>query len=332
VNQSIPARRNGHSRRDFIRFAAASLAVGTTCGQRFLAAAAPAGHSTHAIPPLGVLLATTYKTGTLEERLDRAKAGGFDCVQMDMECVGLAEMPDEIAREMPDRIRRAAASRGIEIASVAGTFNMAHPDAEERKAGLRRLRVIAEACSGMGTSKIHICTGTRSLRSMWAPSEDNDKPDAWRDMADCVRAATDIARQANVVLGFEPEVGNVVDSAKKSRQILDEIGSPHLKVTLDPANLFHTGELPRMDEILDEAFALVGKDIVMTHAKDLDRDGAAGHIPAGTGKMDYAHFMQLLVKYNYSGPILLHGLSEEQVPGCLAFVRGKRDAALRSAT
>src|SRR5436305_12847000 len=73
-------------------------------------------------------------------------------------------------------------------------------------------------------------------------------------MGDCVREATDIARQAKVVLAFEPEVSNVVDSARKARRLLDEIGSPQLKVTMAPANLFHAGELPRMKEILDEAF------------------------------------------------------------------------------
>ena len=36
-------------------------------------------------------------------------------------------------------------------------------------------------------------------------------------MAACFREAAEIARQANVILGFEPEVGNVVDSARKSR-------------------------------------------------------------------------------------------------------------------
>ena len=325
--RSIDLRRNGGSRRDFLRYVGASLAIGTTCGPRLLAGAAP---QTPSVPPLGVLLATTYTTGTVEERLDRAKAGGFTCVQMAMDCAGLPEMPDAIPADLPGRIRRAAAARGIEIASLTGTFNMTHPDPEERKAGLRRLRVIAEACAGMGTSNIHICTGTRNPRSKWAPHPDNGLPDAWRDMAACIREAAEIARQTNVVLGFEPEVGNVVDSGQKARRIMDEIGSPHVKVTLDPANLFHTGELARQAEILDETFALVGKDIVMTHAKDVDRDGAAGHVPAGKGKLDYAHFMQLLVRYNYKGPILLHGLTEEQVPECLGFVREKRDAALRA--
>jgi sugar phosphate isomerase/epimerase len=250
---------------------------------------------------------------------------------MAMNCAGLPEMPDRIPAGLPGRIRRAATDRNIKIASVTGTFNMAHPDPEQRKVGLRRLRVIAESCSEMGTSYIHICTGTRNTKNMWAPHPDNDLPETWKDMAACFREAAEIARQANVILGFEPEVGNVVDSARKARRIMDETGSPHLKVTLDPSNLFHTGELPRMKEILDEAFAMVGKDIVMTHAKDLDRDGAAGHLPAGKGKMDYAHFMRLLIAYKYKGPILLHGLTEQQVPECLAFLREKRDNAVRSA-
>ena len=109
---------------------------------------------------------------------------------------------------------------------------------------------------------------------------------------------------------------------------LDEIGSPHLKVTMDPANLFHKGELPRMKEILDEAFSLVGKDVVLCHAKDLDHDGEAGHIPAGHGVLDYDRYMSLLRKYEFKGPVLLHGLTPEQVPGCLAFVRAKLASSL----
>jgi sugar phosphate isomerase/epimerase len=104
---------------------------------------------------------------------------------------------------------------------------------------------------------------------------------------------------------------------------MDEIGSPFLKVTLDAANLFHTGELPRMSEILDEAFALIGKDIVLAHAKDLDRDGDAGHVAAGQGKLDYDRYVSLLHRYRFPGPLLLHGLSEAQVPGCVAFLRQK---------
>ena len=158
---------------------------------------------------------------------------------------------------------------------------------------------------------------------MWRRHPDNDSPEAWRNMVACVRAAVEVVKPFGVTLGFEPEVNNVVDSAKKARRLMDEIGSPHLKVTMDAANLFHAGELPHMSEVLDRAFALVGKDIVMAHAKDLSHDGDAGHEAAGHGKLDYDRYLSLLHAYGFKGPLLLHGLSEAQVPGCVAFLREK---------
>jgi len=278
-------------------------------------------------PPLiqiGILLGT-FGRGPLEARLDAVKACGLDCVQVSMDCAGLPDMPEHIPPEVAGRIRRLAADRGITIGSVQGTFNMSHPDAEQRRMGLRRLRVLAGACAQLGTSKIHICTGTRDRDSMWRRHPENNSPAAWRDMIACVREATEIAQQARVVLAFEPEVNNVVDSAQKARKLMDEIGSPFLKVTMDAANLFHVGEMPRMKEILDEAFALIGKDVVLAHAKDLDHDGDAGHLAAGQGKLDYDRYLSLLHRYQFPGPLLLHGLSEAQVPGCVAFLREKLD-------
>src|ERR1019366_5320023 len=115
---------------------------------------------------IGILMGTFSRT-TLEARLDAVKTCGLDCVQLSMGCAGLPDMPDTIAPETADRIRHEAAVRGIEIASVQGTFNMSHPDAEQRRAGVRRLRVLAEACPQLGASKIHICTGTRDRDNMW---------------------------------------------------------------------------------------------------------------------------------------------------------------------
>lgn len=295
------------SRRSFLALAGVA-SIGTVRGQ------SPEG------PQIGILLATTYTTGTLEARLDEANAHGLACVQVSMSCAGLPEMPDEIPAGLPARFQREAAARGLKVASVQGTFNMCHPDAEHRRQGLRRLRVLAEAFPRM---PIHICTGTRDRTSMWRRHPENNSPEAWRDMAACVREASDIARQAKGVLAFEPEVNNIVDSARRARQLMDEIGSAHLKVTMDPANLFPAGTLPRMTEILEEAFALVGKDIVLAHAKDLDHDGDAGHKAAGEGLLDYDLYMRLLRAHRFAGPLLLHGLSRVQVPGCVAFLRAK---------
>ncbi|MHB8897967.1 MAG: sugar phosphate isomerase/epimerase family protein [Thermoguttaceae bacterium] len=309
--------------------AAGIATVGAACARR-LSAAAETPEKPALPMPIGILLAT-FSRPTFEARLDAAAACGLECVQWSMACAGLAATPETIEPELVARIRREADARRIAIASLEGTFNMSHPDPEHRRDGLRRLGVLAAQCRPLGTSKIHICTGTRDPGSMWRRHADNDSPEAWRDMVACVRQATGIAREAGVILAFEPEVNNVVDSARKARRLLDEVGSPHLKVTIDGANIFHTGDLARMSEVLDEAFDLIGNDIVLAHAKDLSRDGDAGHEAAGHGKLDYDHYLSLLLGRGYRGPLLLHGLSEAQVPGCAAFLRDKLARAVARA-
>ncbi len=308
------------TRRRWLRMAGA-LTAGAELAKTVSTLAAPCNQKAP-LMQIGILI-KTFERSTLEARLDVVKACGLNCGQLSMNCAGLPAMPDKVAPELVARIRREADARGITFTSLEGTFNMSHPEPEQRRIGLRRLRVLAAICRSLGTSKVHVCTGTRDPDNMWRRHPDNESPEAWHDMVACMREATGIARQEGVILAFEPEVNNVVDSAKKARRLMDEIGSPHLKVTMDAANIFHAGELARMRDVLDQAFALVGKDIVLAHAKDLSHDGDAGHEAAGQGKLDYDHYISLLYDYGFQGPILLHGLTEAQVPGCVAFLRDK---------
>jgi sugar phosphate isomerase/epimerase len=133
-------------------------------------------------------------------------------------------------------------------------------------------------------------------------------------------AATAIAEDVGVTLVFEPEVNNVVNTAVKARRLLDEIASPHLQVVIDGANLFQAGQLARMRHVLEEAFDLLGDDIRMAHAKDLEKDGDAGHQAAGTGVLDYGYYMICLDRVGFEGSVILHSLDEARVPASRDFV------------
>ncbi len=269
------------------------------------------------------IFAKTFARPTLEESLDAVAARSIRAVQFNLSCAGLPSMPEEIDSVSVAHIRDALAARSLTMAAVSGTFNMVHPDREQREDGLPRLGVLAAACAGLCTSVITLCTGTRDPDDMWRRHPDNDTPEAWDDLLTSMREAVRLAEDADVTLAFEPEVANVVDSARKARRLLDEVGSPRLKVVLDPANIFHAGELPRMRAILDEAFDLLGPDIVLAHAKDLSHDGEAGHEAAGRGLLDYDHYLALLNGLGRDIPLILHGLSEDQVDASVAFLRSK---------
>ena len=143
-------------------------------------------------------------------------------------------------------------------------------------------------------------------------------------MVACVREATEIARRDARGPGLRTRGEQRGGFGPKARRLLDEIASPHLKVTIDPANMFPAGELPRMREILDEAFALVGKDIVLAHAKDLDHDGDAGHLAAGQGKLDYDRYLSVLRTHAVPRAAVAPWAKRREVPGCVAFLRQKR--------
>jgi len=269
------------------------------------------------------IMTRTFVRPSLEETLDAVKSYGLSCVQFSLSSAGIANLPDRIEPELSGRIRQALAVRDLSMAAISGTFNMIHPDPQERESGLRRLEVLAAACEWMGTSLITLCTGTRDPDNMWRRHPANDSPEAWRDLVVSMAEAVRLAELYGVTLGVEPEVSNVVDSAAKARRLLDELRSPRLKIIMDGANLFHTGELPHMREILTEAFDLLGEDIVLAHAKDLSQDGAAGQEAAGTGLLDYDHYLALLRRAGFTGGLILHSLSEAQVANSVQFLRNK---------
>ena len=137
------------------------------------------------------------------------------------------------------------------------------------------------------------------------------------------------AEAAGVTVAFEPEINNVASDAQKSRRLIDDMGSPNLKVVMDAANIFGEDDLPRMREVLDEAFDLLGDHVAIAHGKDLDHGGDAGHLAAGTGKLDYAHYVRLLCGLSFDVPVILHGLTEAQVDASAGMLRGHA-AAYRS--
>jgi sugar phosphate isomerase/epimerase len=102
------------------------------------------------------------------------------------------------------------------------------------------------------------------------------------------------------------------------------VGSPRLRLVMDPANYFHPAMLPRMREVLEDVFAHVGRYISLAHAKDVrlpepGRDECV-RPAAGTGVLDYALYLNLLRAAGYDGGLIMHSLSETELPASQAYV------------
>jgi sugar phosphate isomerase/epimerase len=271
------------------------------------------------------IFAFTFVRPTVEEVFDRIKVYGLEHTEFNFTAIRMQEVPDQIDEAMAQRVRTAAAERGITVDSVGGYTNIVHPDLEQRQAEMKRLLGLIRAARSLGTGVVALCTGSRDPESMWRWHPANEGQDAWDDLCASLTEAIRVAEDHDVTLTIEPEVNNIVHTAEKARRLLDEFKSPRLKVTFDGANIFHKGDLPKMHELLTEAINLLAGDIILAHAKDLDHDGDAGHLAAGQGKLDYNHYIGLLKKAGFAGPILLHGLEEDQVESSIGYVRSFLD-------
>jgi sugar phosphate isomerase/epimerase len=273
------------------------------------------------------IFAKTFGRLSMPETLDAVADAGFTTMQFNMSLTGGSSMPDEIPAGEAAAVEEECSRRGLDMAAVSGTYNMAHPDPAFRAEGLRRIGEIIAAARPLGTSCVTLCTGSRDAGDMWRWHRDNATPEAWSDMRAGVEAALIVAEQHGVTLAFEPEHNNVVDDAAAGRRLLSELDSPNLKAIIDPANLFPGGGLAHQSDTLREAFELLGDELVLAHAKDVGADGTI--VAAGHGDLDYELYLTLLRALDRDVPLILHGLAEAEVPSSRDFVQAQAEIARR---
>jgi sugar phosphate isomerase/epimerase len=265
------------------------------------------------------IFAKTFAGDNPATVLDAAKHAGFECVQYNMACSGLGAMPDAISADITKAIKMA--STDMPIVAVSGTYNMISPLTLTRGFGMARLQVLAKSCAGMGTNVITLCTGTRDATDQWRHHADNNSKEAWHDLCVEMAKALKFAEKNKIILGIEPELGNVVNSAAKARQLLDEMQSDNLKIIFDAANLFEVATLSEQHKIVAQSIDLLAEDIIMAHAKD--RDASGNFVTAGTGVLDYDFYLQCLGAIDFDGPLVTHGLTADEAPHVAKFLKAK---------
>ena len=265
------------------------------------------------------IFAKTFAGSSPQAVLTQVKAAGFDVAQYNLACSGLSSMPDAIDDKVIKEIRGAVATSGVKLSALSATYNMIHPDVISREIGHRRLAIVAKAASDLSIPMITLCTGTRDPHDQWTNHPDNSGKKAWRDLIDSMVVAIGIADRFDVDLGVEPELANVVSGSAKAKQLIDECKSPRIKIVLDAANLFEVEPLAEQRRIVAEAIDILSPHIAMAHAKDRDAQGS--FVAAGTGVLDYPHFMSCLNRAGFTGPLVTHGLSANAAPGVAAFLK-----------
>jgi sugar phosphate isomerase/epimerase len=189
-----------------------------------------------------------------------------------------------------------------------------------RTIGLRRLSVLAAAAKELGVPVLSLCTGSRDSENMWRHHPENLEPSAWADLVATMTTAIAIAAQHDVLLGIEPEPGNVVRTSAHAQRLLSESPSDRLGIVLDPANLLGDDLSPAaVTDAIDLGLELLASRTILAHGKDRAADGTVA--APGQGIVPWDRFLCGLRDSGFDGPLILHGFPVAQAPESAAFVR-----------
>ncbi len=264
----------------------------------------------------------TFAAKDVQWCFEEVSAHGIAQVHYNMVCSGLTELPLDIPQEALKAARHAADENNIQIIGLSSTFNMIHPEVDVREEGLQSLNALCAAAPILGTNMVSLCTGSKDPLNKWKWHPENSSESAWKDLMITMDRALSIAEEKDVILGVEPENGNVVKDAPSARRLLDQIRNDRLRIILDPANLFEQVDHPdQIRDLISEACELLAGDVVVAHAKDRSLRGRV--LPAGHGDIDFEFFIGQLKQIGFDGPVILHGLDEKDVGFAANYLRSK---------
>lgn len=251
------------------------------------------------------IFAKTYPLGSPAAIFNAATCDGFSTVQFNLSCIGLDPLPAELPIDDIADLKTVAADAKIEFAALSGTYNMAHPDGHIRAAARLGFANVVNAAALMGAPIVTLCTGSRNPLDMWSAHPDNNSPQAWHDMRQELDFAIELAQRHGLLLGIEPEPGNIVCDVAASIRLIAELGNgAPVGFVLDCANLV-SGRLTDQRRVVDEAVDRLGGHTILAHAKDIHADGTVAC--PGEGAVDLPNFISRLHDIGYDGALIAHG-------------------------
>lgn len=241
----------------------------------------------------------------------RMRASGVTTCQWNFRTLGRPPIDPTVTPEDCAAIRKTLHAGGVGIWGLSATYNIADPDRGQREhMTAKALKQITYAPQ-LGAEVVTLCSGTRDPENMWRAHPDNATPEAWEDAMSTLGRLARQASDSGVLLGIEPERGNIVSSADAAVRMLDLFGpGAPFSIVLDPANLLSVGQLPDQAGILTDAFERLGARTSALHAKDVV---ASGYSAAGAGGLDYELIARLHRQYTPDVPVIIQDARPDDV-------------------
>ena len=202
----------------------------------------------------------------------------------------ISGVTDERAAEIVSIYRRA----GVEVACIGVFTNLLEPDDVELAANLDYFERHMEIAAANGVPFVATETGfVPGRRGVQLGTYES----AFGRLVDGFKALADRAERHGVDVCLEACVLDPVPSAKRTRDFILQVGSPRIKVLLDPANLIANSSE-------EDMFRYLLPHLGYFHGKDRKVNDAKGRV-VGDGDIDWPLFLELYHRHAEGAPFIL---------------------------
>jgi len=216
--------------------------------------------------------------------------------------------PQTIDDDVAARIRDALDDAGLECYSIASPFFKCELDSDDQyKQHIDVLRRCIRLARALGTNNVRGFTFWRKDSPSFEEARDR--------IIEKFREPVSIIEGEGIYLCIENESSTYVASGIKLRKLIEDIGSPNIRVTWDPCNcLFDRAcEAPYPD-----GYNAVKDVLRLVHVKDakkVDDERIGEHVPIGEGDAMLRPLFSRLKKDGYNGYLSLetHWRPKEQL-------------------
>ena len=232
---------------------------------------------------------------TMETRAAKAREEGFSCVHLAFSKVikGVTFDESALTEGLALHTRRVFAQNGLDVAVLGCYLNLAHPDPDMLRDIQSRYCGHLRVAALMGAGVVGTETGAPNPEyRMDANTHGKEALETFiRNLAPVVACA----EHWGVAVAIEPVWKHIVYNADRAVEVLRAIGSPNLRIILDPVNLLYPGNVDQRDRVVADAIDKLGEHTAVVHLKDFVRQGdELRAVAAGTGQMDYAPILRFL--------------------------------------
>lgn len=273
------------------------------------------------------------------DRLSNVKAQGFSCVHIALSKID--DLPSNLEALTPGYalwLRRQFADAGLSVAVIGNYLNLANPDAADMQGILKKYEAYARFSSLLGAGVLGTETGAPNRKYDCTDREAVRSEEAYTLFKNNLKQAVSYAGKYGITLAIEPVYKHTIWCPARARRLLDEIGSPNLRIIFDPVNLIDPELTESRDEVLGEAMDLLSEEIAEIHLKDYiltgNADGSHAMKAVGCGKgcMDYTEVIRFAVTKKPYIQATLENTTPDDAEDCRRYIEDIERQVLKEET